>query len=160
MTVQDVHAEVQVDQDMATAFRTFVHGIDRWWPKANTFGRKDAAVAIEPWAGGQWYEQAHDGTRTPWGDVLEVEADRRLVLTWGISPDQVPWKPEPDPQRRSVLQIAFEPDAARGTRVRLAHQEIARHGEKAQDMADAMASEYGWSNLLDRYKQACDGAPG
>lgn len=160
MTVQDVHADVRVAQDPATAFRTFVQGIDRWWPKANTFGERDAArIAIEPWAGGRWYEQAHDGTRTPWGDVLEIEENRRLVLTWGISPEQVPWTPEPDPDRRSVLRVGFEPDGAGGTRVTLAHQQFARHGARAQEMADAMASDHGWCYLLQQYKAACERAP-
>lgn len=161
MRIENVRAEVRVARGPAAAFDTFVHAIDRWWPKANTFSAKQAAeVAVEPRAGGQWYERAADGTITPWGDVLSLDPPRQLVLTWGISPEQVPWVPEPDPARRSVVSVGFEPDGAGGTRVTLVHGELARHGAKAQQMADAMASAHGWPNLLQQYRQVCEGASG
>lgn len=156
MPVPDVHAEVAVSRRPEAAFRIFVDGIDRWWPKANTFGKNAAAeVAIDPAPGGAWYERAADGTRTPWGAVLKVSVPDRLVLAWGISPETVPWRPEPDRARHSTVEVAFEPAAEGGTRVSLVHREIARHGAAAGDLAEAMASAYGWPNLLERFRQAC-----
>lgn len=159
MSIPDVTASVHVSADPQAAFQAFVHGIDRWWPKENTFGAQAAeAVVIEPEPGGVWYERDAAGTCTPWGDVLAVEPGQRLGLTWGIGPDRVPWQPEPDKARRSTLWISFESAGDGGTWVTVRHTDLARHGAHAQDMADAMASPYGWRNLLNAYKTVCESA--
>jgi len=159
MTANDVTAKVQVPVEPARAFEIFTDEIDRWWPKANTFGEQDAQeVVIEREVRGRWYERATDGTVTLWGEVVAVEPGRCLVLTWAISPDQVPWKPEPDPARASTIKVRFEP-SANGSWVVLVHRDIGRHGARAEDMAAAMASSQGWPNLLNLYAQACEYAP-
>jgi uncharacterized protein YndB with AHSA1/START domain len=125
-------------------FQRFVNDIGRWWPMSYTFGgARFAGAAIEPRAGGHWFETDADGRRTDWGDVRAFEPGRRLVLGFAISPDR---KPEP-PEKASEVEIRFTAAGA-GTRIDLEHRDFEKHGDGAEMLRNGMASQQGWPLLL------------
>lgn len=141
------------------AFSVFTGEMGRWWPLENTFanavsGRPDtlAAIVIETFEGGRWFERATDGRETDWGRVVAYEPPNRLVLTWQITPKG---QPEPDPSRASILEIRFLSEGISTTRVELTHRDFARHGpEGAAIRHEAMESAGGWTKFLERYATA------
>ena len=68
-----------------TAFRAFTTDFDRWWPRTHHIAAVEMAEAVlEPRPGGRWYERGTDGSECEWGEVLEWDPPRRLVLSWNI----------------------------------------------------------------------------
>ncbi len=81
----------------ADAFAAFVERTAEWWPnELYTVGREDvASVVIEGRTGGRVYERRHDGTEDVWGEVLDIEAPERVVMTWAPGqPDGPPTEVE------------------------------------------------------------------
>ncbi|MBO9710192.1 MAG: SRPBCC domain-containing protein [Caulobacter sp.] len=142
-------SEAHVDLPPDEAFARFVDGLGRWWPMAYTYsGARFETARVEPRVGGQWGEVTRDGETLPWGDVRVFEPGRRVVLGFNIAADR---SAEP-PERWSEVEIAFAPDNA-GTRIRLEHRDLDRHGDGAQAIADGMASDQGWPLILASFRR-------
>jgi uncharacterized protein YndB with AHSA1/START domain len=145
-----VHSYRSVNAPVDRAFAVFTEQIGRWWPAANTFsGEMFETVALEPRAGGRWFERATNGREVAWGRVLAWEPPHRIVLTWQIGPDGLP---EPDPDKASEVEVRFTPDGSERTRVDIIHSSFERHGNEGGAIwRAAMASEQGWSYFLRLY---------
>ena len=157
----DVVASVSVDLPTDTAFALFTDGIDRWWPKRNSFSRGTAAYIGLTEARG-WYETGGDGETLGWGAALAWQPPQRLLLAWQISPDTQPWSPEPDPAKASEVEVRFLPIEPGRTQVKVLHDGFERHGPGGAGMAAGMASPMGWPALLEAYRAAAEreaGAP-
>jgi len=87
-----------------------------------------AGIAIEPRAGGHWYEVDRRGRRIDWGEVRAFEPDRRLVLGWAISAD----RGQEPPERASEVEVRFLALGPKLTRVEVEHRGFARHGAGAE----------------------------
>jgi uncharacterized protein YndB with AHSA1/START domain len=150
-TLEPVRKEVSVGLPPDRAFALFADGLGRWWPTPYTYaGDKFETAAIEPRAGGRWYERARGGAETSWGEVRAYEPGRRLVLSFAISPARAP---EP-PEKASEVEIRFEPEGPAATRVALEHRDFERHGTGAATLRNGMDSGQGWPLILASYERA------
>ena len=149
--VEPVIRSVHVAATPARAFEVFSTGIGRWWiPTHSILPSKSpqASVTIEPRVGGRWYERGEDGSECDWGHVLAWEPPRRLVLAWQLDAQ---W--EFDPALVTEVEVRFEPAPGGGTDVTLEHRCLERYGAGAEAARSGLASEGGWSGLLERYRQ-------
>lgn len=101
--------------------------------------------------GERCFERGPHGFRCDWGRLVEWDPPCKVALTRHIGPKSIP---QPNPEHASTVAVTF---AARGeglTSVSIEHGDFARHGDDAVEYRNAMASEYGWSFLLQRYVAA------
>lgn len=151
MKDEPVKAGVTLSAPVEHAFRVFTEGIGDWWPRAKTFYRDDVAgIAIEPRAGGHWYDLDRRGRRIDWGEVRAFEPDRRLVLGWAVSAD----RGQEPPERASEVEVRFLALGPKLTRVEVEHRGFARHGAGAELLRVGMASPDGWPYILREYAEA------
>jgi uncharacterized protein YndB with AHSA1/START domain len=148
-TTLSAQTTVTVRATPERAFDVFANRFGTWWPMdSHHIGKQDAVdVAIEPRAGGRWYERAADGTECEWGFVTAYEPPRRLVLAWHLSPD---FDFDPDPARATEVEVTFAPDGER-TIVTLEHRGFEVLGERGAEVRDSVSSPGGWVDLLDTY---------
>lgn len=151
----EVVVSVSVDLPTDSAFALFTEGIDRWWPKQNSFSRGTAA-AIGLTRDRGWFETGTDGETLGWGAVLAWQPPQHLLLAWQISPDTQPWSPEPDPAKASEVDVRFLPIEPGRTQVKITHAAFDRHGPGGPGMAAGMASLMGWPALLEAYRVAAE----
>ena len=101
---------------------------------------------------GEWrFERGPHGFRCDWGRIVEWDPPGKLALTWHIGPKSVP---QPNPEHASTVAVTFASRGESLTSVRIEHGDFARHGDDAVECRNAMASEYGWPYLLQRYVAA------
>ena len=148
--VEPVIHSVRVAASPARAFEVFSAGIGRWWiPTHSILASKSpqVAVTIEPRVGGRWYERGEDGSECDWGHVLAWEPPRRLVLAWQLDAQ---W--QFDPALVTEVEVRFAPQTDGGTEVTLEHRHLERYGAGAEAARAGLASEGGWSGLLERFR--------
>jgi uncharacterized protein YndB with AHSA1/START domain len=152
-----VRRSISVEVPRERAFTVFADRMTEWWPlDSYHIGEAEAAQAfLEPREGGRWYERADDGTECDWGRVLAYDPPARLVLAWMIGPD---WKFDPDPGRATEVEVRFVEEEPGRTRVELEHRGFEVHGDKAEAMHAPIASDGGWSGLLQRFAAAVHGS--
>lgn len=139
---------VSVALPPAAAFRLFVEGFGRWWPREFTWsGDSLTQIGIEPAPGGACFELGPYQFRLDWGRVVLWDPPRALGFTWQINPDRTP---QPDPHRASAVEVGFHAEGAR-TRVSLRHHGFAAHGEDGASYREEMGSAMGWPLLLERF---------
>ncbi len=154
-TVAPVTRGVAVARTPEEAFRVFTERMGEWWPlETHHIGEQPAQTAvIEPYAGGRWFERAADGTECDWGRVIAWEPPDRIVLGWHLGPD---WKYDPDEATATEVEIRFTAERPGRTRVELEHRGFERLGDRAEELRAPVASENGWSGLLERYRAAAE----
>jgi uncharacterized protein YndB with AHSA1/START domain len=147
-TAPSVRKTVTVEAPVQVAFDVFTAGIERWWPMASHhIGKSDcAAVVIEPWVGGRWFERGIDGTVCDWGVVQAWEPPHRVILVWQLNAQ---W--EHEPALHTELEVRFTALPAGRTRVDLEHRGLDAYGELAETMHAALGSSNGWSGMLEHY---------
>jgi uncharacterized protein YndB with AHSA1/START domain len=144
-----VRAEVEIRVSPENAFRAFATDFDRWWPREHRIGTTDLAEAIiEPHVGGRFYERSVDGSECDWGQVLEWDPPRRLVLSWGIQGD---WQYRPGLEHASRVEVTFTALPDGRTRVVLEHGEFERHGATGAQVRTSVSSDGGWPWLIRRF---------
>jgi uncharacterized protein YndB with AHSA1/START domain len=132
------------------AFRVFLGGMGRWWPKDHSLlqtPQKD--VVVEPRAGGRWYEVGEDGAEYEWGRVLEWEAPHRALLAWQLTAE---WRYDPDFE--TEVEIVFRADGE-GTIVEFEHRKLEAFERIARD-GHVMGMDEGWGAILERYVNAAE----
>ncbi|HXE28887.1 MAG TPA: SRPBCC family protein [Stellaceae bacterium] len=150
ITPAPIRKSIRVDVAPARAFEIFTTGMARWWLKTHTINPTKSPIkeiALEPRAGGRWFERGEDGSECNWGKVLAWEPPTRLLLAW-----QINGRWQFDPALITEVDIRFTPDG-NGTRVELEHRKLEALGAEAEAMAQAFTG--GWGVLLDSFaKQA------
>ena len=142
---------VEVRAPLTHVFEVFTRELGDWWPAEYTFSsQRLAGASIEHLEGGSWFEVDVDGNRTEWGEVRTWEAPDRLVLSWRISPD----RKQESTRNASEVEVRFTSLGAAGTQVLVEHRDFAQHGEGGEAMRQGMASEQGWSRILDGLRRA------
>lgn len=151
MTDEPVRAGVTLSAPASQAFAIFTEQIGDWWPRAYTYSQDDLArIAIDPAAGGHWYEIDRSGRRLDWGEVRAFDPPRRLVLTWAVGADR---KPEPS-ERASAVDIHFRPQGPQTTRVELEHRGFERHGDGGEILRRGLGFADGWPLILKAFARA------
>jgi hypothetical protein len=57
-----IRKTLRVKAPREKAFRVFMAGMGRWWPKGHSLlGAPQRDVVVEPQVGGRWYEVGEDG---------------------------------------------------------------------------------------------------
>ena len=131
---------ISVDLEIApaSAYAAFTAHFTDWWPAGtHSLSREDTTrCRFEVRVGGTVDEQAPDGTRHVWGEVLAVEPDRRVRFSW---------HPGREPASAQWVEVEFLP-AANGSRVTLTHGGWEALGE----IGPLLRQEYvsGWQNVL------------
>lgn len=146
-----VRQSIVVQAPQERAFAVFTEQFDSWWPReGKSVGAAPAvAVAIEPRAGGRWYERAADGSECSWGDVIAYEPPDRIVLRWDLSAAF-----EPQRDAGPVVEVRFVAEGPETTRVELEHRGLEHYGDAAGPAADAVAGDSGWPQILAAYAAA------
>jgi uncharacterized protein YndB with AHSA1/START domain len=125
------------------AFDLFARRMGSWWLPSHSLAKAgQAAVVIEPRAGGAWYETGRDGARCDWGEVAVWEPPVRLVLVWRLSAAFVF-----DPGLHTEVEVTFAAEGS-GTRVVLEHRGLQAYGAAAAAMRDTFDSPGGWGGLV------------
>jgi uncharacterized protein YndB with AHSA1/START domain len=146
-----VRKSITVDAPQEHAFKTWVEGLDSWWPRSHHIGEAEMAEAIiEPRGGGRAYEKGVDGSECDWGNVLVYEPPSRLVVSWQINGD---WKYDPDPSKGSEYEVRFIAEGPTTTRVEFEHRNLERHGDDAPKLFEAFNSEGGWHGLMTKFAE-------
>lgn len=129
---------LELDVSSSDAYAAFTEGFADWWPVATHSLSRSVATRcrLEPRPGGPLEEEAPDGTRHTWGEVLQLEPDRRLRFSWF-----------PGRERASAqwVDVEFTP-LATGSRVTLTHGGWEALGE----IGPLLRREYGpgWAQVL------------
>jgi uncharacterized protein YndB with AHSA1/START domain len=145
-----VHKTITVAAPQQRAFDVFTIGMSDWWIRdSHHIGASvPEAVVIEPRTGGRWFERAPDGSECDWGRVLEWDPPARVLLAWHLDAD---WNYDPDPARATQIEVQFLAEGTDTTRVELVHRGLEIHGERANEVHEAIDSPDGWSGLLRGY---------
>lgn len=111
-----VRLSISVAVDPQTAFEVFTDEIDAWYrPGPHNFADPDRAVAMrfEPGVGGRLIEvyDAQSGEGHTAAEIVVWEPGRRLVFV---------------DTRKTEVDVRFEPDGDRATRVTLEHRGLER----------------------------------
>lgn len=140
-----VRKQVTVEAAQARAFAVFTDGLASWWPlEGYHIGDQPAVTAaMEPRAGGRWFERAVDGSECDWGRVLVWEPPSRVVLSWAIDADF-----KADATVDTEVEVRFIAEGPTTTRVEFEHRGLEQYAERAAEMQAQFDSEGGWSALL------------
>jgi uncharacterized protein YndB with AHSA1/START domain len=149
-TTAGVRQSVTVPLTADKAFEVFVDRFEDWWPKEGTHSltADPRAFVLEAREGGRWGEEDPDGNYRPWGSVLAVDRPSRILLGWQLTPA---FDYDPDPAKRTEVEVTFEPEADGGTRVTLEHRGFEVWGEPGAEMRGSV--EGGWGTLLERFAE-------
>jgi uncharacterized protein YndB with AHSA1/START domain len=151
MALAPISHAVTIDLPPALAFARFADQLGQWWPLAYSFSGPDFAhAAIDPHAGGRWFERTKGGEQLSWGKVHAYDRGKRLVLGFAIGADR---RPTPD-GAASEVEVRFEPDGD-GTSLTVEHRAFERHGDAAEKMREGMASPQGWPLILAEFAREC-----
>jgi uncharacterized protein YndB with AHSA1/START domain len=152
-----VRKSITVHASREHAFRTWVDGLDSWWPRTHKIGDAEMAEAvIERRQGGRTYERGVDGSECDWGTVLVYEPPERIVISWQIDCN---WHYDPDPAKGSEYEVRFIAEGPNTTRVELEHRHLERHGDGAQKLFESVNSEGGWGGLMELFAEAAAATP-
>lgn len=140
-----IHKEIIVEASAEKAFRVFTAGFDSWWPRTHHIAKVDMKEAVmEQKLGGRWYEKGIDGSECEWGKVIAWEPPRRFALTWQLTADY-----EYDPDFITEVEVTFEAQGAKRTRVVLEHKNLDRYGDKFNQVHSQINNdEGGWGGLV------------
>jgi uncharacterized protein YndB with AHSA1/START domain len=143
----DPRKSVTVPVPAAEAFRIYTERPAEWLPPEHTFISRPVSIAMEPWAGGRFYERGADGAEVTRGTIVEWAPPGRLAVTWRIGPN---WRPVFDDEHASVIVVEFRPAGPDATEVVLTYTHLDRHGEMAGMLASAIENP-GSVDTLQRY---------
>lgn len=136
-----VEKELRVRLAPASAFDLFTREMSHWWPLAthSCAGADAQAVTFPMEEGGQVIEQAKNGSRHIWGEVLAWEPPHRFAMTW---------HPGSSAAQATRLEVRFSAAEDGGTIVRLRHDGWAARPDGAQARG---GYAQGWESVLACY---------
>ena len=150
-----INAEVVVAAPVDRAFQVFTEQMDRIKPREHNLLSVDIEETIlEPRAGGRIYDRGTDGSEVEWATVIAFEPPARVLFSWNLGPQ---WQIEPDPDKRSEVEVRFVAEAPERTRVELEHRHLERHGAGWEAIREGAGESDGWPLYLRRYEELFQG---
>jgi uncharacterized protein YndB with AHSA1/START domain len=144
-----VRRSVTVPVPADDAFKAFTERLgDFKPPEHNLLAAPIAETVLEGHVGGWIIDRGTDGSECRWARILAFDPPHRLLFSWNIGPT---WQIETDPDRVSEVEVSFEPETPRQTRVTLEHRNLDRHGPGWENVRDGVDNERGWPLYLDRF---------
>lgn len=146
--MEPIRKRVVVHCDVERAFDLYTNGMDTWWP-LETHSRADEVdgakverIEFPTGAGRPILEHLSTGESLSWGEVVEYDRPRMVLIAW---------KPNANPNPPTELEITFTPEGD-GTRVELVH----RGWERLGPLAEEGRADYdeGWDLVLGRFVRA------
>ena len=136
---------VQVMLDPHQAFDLFTRDIARWWPLAthSCSGDSHATVSLDMQVGGTVIETTREGSRHPWGQLLEWNPPQGFAMTWH------PGQPAGQATR---VEVSFVALPSGGTEVRVRHSGWEARGDRAVAARDSY--DNGWPRVLEQFIDA------
>jgi uncharacterized protein YndB with AHSA1/START domain len=134
---------IDVRRTPEDAFRLFTDEISAWWPMKKHTRAKDAAgeitvrVDFEARVGGRIYETLNTGEQRDWGEVIAIEAGKRVAFTFSMG------RPK---DRSGEVEVRFEPLGPDACRITLTHTHWERFGDEAEAMRRGFAN--GWDAVF------------
>ena len=149
----DVRKAITVPVPADEAFKIFVERPIEWMPAGHSFLKDAQMMAMEPRAGGRFYERGPDGAEITRGTFLEWSPPGRLAVTWRVGQN---WRPVFDDEQASVIQVDFTAAAPGTTDVALTYTQLNRHGEFAAVLREALGPDPGqtlvqYANVVARH---------
>jgi uncharacterized protein YndB with AHSA1/START domain len=152
-TSEPITRSVIVRAPIERAFRVFTEEMGAWWPLQThsvsvdqELGQRPVTVEMETGVGGRIEEVLDDGSTRDWGEVVDWEPPRRVVLAW---------KPNERPTPPTEVDVRFSPDGD-ATVVELEHRGWDRLGPAAAEIHPLYASENGWTMVLGLYRDLAE----
>jgi uncharacterized protein YndB with AHSA1/START domain len=150
--LEPVVNSVTVQAPIERAFEIFTSQVRAWWPldrysvaaDEDQQGIVAVDAVLEPRAGGRFYEVRSDGSEAEWGEVVECDAPRRIVVAW---------HPGAPASASTEWEARFTPEGE-GTRVELEHRGWERLGERAAEAREGYAN--GWPRVLAGYASSAE----
>jgi uncharacterized protein YciI/uncharacterized protein YndB with AHSA1/START domain len=145
--VPPIKKQLLVPTTQERAFRIFSQGIDRWWPREHHIGSSPIReVVLEPRLGGRWYSLCEDGSEVHVGKVLTWDPPTRLVLSWQIT---AAWQFDPD--FSTEVEVSFQAEGPKATRVTLEHRQLERYAEAGADIRAQLDDADGWQSSFEQF---------
>ena len=141
--LEPLRKSIFVAVDPARAFAIFTNEIGVWWPRRDghsVFTDRSATCGIQPYVGGEVFEESVSGERAVWGRVLRWEPGVALELSW---------HPGRGEETGQTVRITFIAEGD-GTRVNLEHRDWQRLGPAAESTRARYGS--GWENVLATFR--------
>jgi uncharacterized protein YndB with AHSA1/START domain len=137
MNGPDISKSVVVPLPAGEAFRLLTGEPGGWLPAAHTFLKDPVLIAMEPVAGGRFYERGADGTEITRGTILDWAPPGRLVVTWRIGPG---WRPVFDDEQAVRIEFEFRPAGTEhdATEVVATYTQLHRAGQMAAALRAAI----------------------
>ncbi|MEW6059122.1 MAG: thioredoxin-dependent thiol peroxidase [Actinomycetota bacterium] len=154
--LEPIRRGVVVRCSVEDAFRVFTDGMTTWWPlETHSRAASEALegveaerVEVEGRVGGHIVEHLSNGEQLTWGEVVEWEPPRRIVIAW---------KPHARSYPPTEIEVTFTP-RMEGTGVHLEHRGWERLGDLALDAhADYLSA---WPKVFGRLYAAAANAAG
>lgn len=148
---ETIKHSVVVNAPLDKAFRVFSERFGDFKPREhNLLGVPIVETVLETRVGGHIYDRGEDGTECKWATIVAYEPPTRIVFTWNIGPT---WQLEPDPAKRSEVEVRFTAESDDRTRVDLEHRHLERHGDGWPSVAAGVGGDGGWPLYLTRYAE-------
>jgi hypothetical protein len=126
------------------AFDRFTRDIGTWWPLAtHSLGKSDNALSVgfeRLEAGGALVELCRSGDRHVWGFITDIRRPRLVSFTWHVGRL---------PDTAQLIEVTFDPNEDRTTKVTLTHSGWERLGDRALEAQQSYST--GWDPVLARY---------
>jgi len=148
---ETIKHSVVVNAPLDKAFRVFSERFGDFKPREhNLLAVPIVETVLETRVGGHIYDRGEDGTECKWATIVAYEPPTRIVFTWNIGPT---WQLEPDPAKRSEVEVRFTAESDDRTRVDLEHRHLERHGDGWPSVAAGVGGDGGWPLYLTRYAE-------
>ncbi|HBH25117.1 MAG TPA: hypothetical protein DDY13_17075 [Cytophagales bacterium] len=146
----DIEIKKTIQIPHTDAFDNFLNNFDLWWPASYTWSQdKLERIFLGKDVGELCTEIGPDGFRIDWGRIVEMIKGKTLSFSWQISPKR---EPVPDASKASLVKLSFNGMQSDKTELTLIHDQFGNHGEGHESFREAMASDFGWPFLLQRFK--------
>jgi uncharacterized protein YndB with AHSA1/START domain len=129
------------------AFKYFLEEYPSWWPPNFRTVKVGSPLGIEPKEGGRIYELDDEGNEHAFGQILTIEAPKRIVVAWRLNGFG-----RIDPDNHSEFEVRFVSEGSRRTRVEVEHTKFDQMGTKhAKRVRNGM--DKGWPIILATYQE-------